>query len=543
MANHQTNSSDVGTDPDLPPATNQKLQRKRAEQDRDTAVSSPQTIASPVANSVESESTLSQTSRQGPADVRRRGVTLAGGVGVLLALIAFIVGARLSGDNSFMTHLATGRLVLDEGAVPTADPYSYTAKGDPWVVQSWLPSIVYATSERLLGLASIRVLNGLLAAAIAVGLWRLTDSAKQITTRVGLMIPPLILGFGFWSQRPLMFGLLAMVLTLHVVQSRMPIWAMIPIMWFWVNSHGSFPMAFALLGAVMVGTALDSRQLPKREVGVLVFAVLGCAVGALNPVGPRLLVFPFQLLAKGDALRQVSEWSSPEFRRPLEWTFLILLGLVVAAASRGAGWRVLLPALGFFVGGLLAIRNMSVASLVITAMIVPVFAGLYGSDDGSGTGFVGKALGLSGVFGILIGSLATLAGPGLAVAHYPESEVEYLEDRTLVATSDVSLLHRERVGNYLEYRYGDDANVFFDDRFDMYPLSIVEDSVALVQGKGDFEEIVDRWSPDIVIWEVDSDFGRWLQGSNDWEVIDLDKEDRWLLACNRSSTVYATCAE
>ena len=45
-----------------------------------------------------------------------------------------ICGAHLLSDNSFLTHLTTGRQILD-GHIPHADPYSYTRAGTPWVVQ------------------------------------------------------------------------------------------------------------------------------------------------------------------------------------------------------------------------------------------------------------------------------------------------------------------------------------------------------------------------------------------------------------------------
>ena len=41
----------------------------------------------------------------------------------VVVLAGALIGARPLRDNSFFTHLATGRLILAEG-MPTADPYS-----------------------------------------------------------------------------------------------------------------------------------------------------------------------------------------------------------------------------------------------------------------------------------------------------------------------------------------------------------------------------------------------------------------------------------
>ena len=82
-----------------------------------------------------------------------------------LVIVALRIGLQPLVDNSFLTHLSTGRLILDHGAIPRHDPYSWTAHGDPWTVQSWGASVVYAGLERWFGLAGIRVFNaGLMSA-------------------------------------------------------------------------------------------------------------------------------------------------------------------------------------------------------------------------------------------------------------------------------------------------------------------------------------------------------------------------------------------
>ena len=73
--------------------------------------------------------------------------TLGGALGVLFVGAGAAIGLRSLADNSFLTHLATGRLILDSGSVPSHDPYTFTAAGEPWTVQSWLASLLYAVAE------------------------------------------------------------------------------------------------------------------------------------------------------------------------------------------------------------------------------------------------------------------------------------------------------------------------------------------------------------------------------------------------------------
>ena len=69
-------------------------------------------------------------------------------VGGTFVIWGTVVGLERLHDNSFLTHVATGRLILAHG-VPTRDPYTFTALGRPWVVESWLASVLYRGVENL----------------------------------------------------------------------------------------------------------------------------------------------------------------------------------------------------------------------------------------------------------------------------------------------------------------------------------------------------------------------------------------------------------
>lgn len=265
----------------------------------------------------------------------------------------------------------------------------------------------------------------------------------------------------------------------------------------------------------------------------------GITAGALiNPVGVRLATFPLSLLSRRDALADVREWNPPSFERPTEWLLIGLLILLVVAARRGIGWARLLPALGFVIGGFLAIRNLTSASLVVVAMTAPALDGAYGTVDGRLRGRLPSLLGVGTMAGLLLFAGLVAAGPGVDTSTYPVEEVDLLEDRGLVANPNVVLVHREAVGNYLGFRYGDRASVFFDDRFDMYPLELITDHRRLVLG-GDFEEVLTRRSADVVLWQADTPMGRWLERAGAWDLTVAG--DEWLIACRIDSAFYDRC--
>ena len=172
----------------------------------------------------------------------------------------WLIGLRSLGDNSFLTHLATGRLILDTGGVPNADPYTFTAAGEPWVVQSWLVSLAYASAEQVAGLDGVRVLVGALAATLAGLAWTLLRPAEGLVIRLFLIGIFLTIGAGLWAERPFVVGLLGLALLLLAMEGRLaPRW-LLPIGWVWVNSHGSFPLGIVLLVVAALGQRLDGRS-------------------------------------------------------------------------------------------------------------------------------------------------------------------------------------------------------------------------------------------------------------------------------------------
>ena len=468
------------------------------------------------------------------------GIDLGTAVVMVLAVAGFVVGAREITDNSLLTHLGTGRLILDERAVPMVDPYSYVAAGEPWTVQSWLVSIIYASLDSTMGGWSIRLMNGLIGSALILGVWKLTEPAKQLVTRVGLVSLSLLIGTFLWPPRPLLFGLLMAVLALQVAQGLRPRWWLLPIFWVWVNSHGSFVLGIGILGAIMLGAAIDAKALPWKEIRDLGAGVLGCIVAMVNPLQWRLLWFPFHMMSRGEALDGVSEWASPSFRSPIEQVFLLLLVLIVVAAVRGARWRTLLPALVFFVTGLMAVRNLGLASLVIIALVAPSLHSMFGTLDGKTRGALPRMVAVVAAAGIGVSAVAVALSPPVDLSGYPIEEIAWLEERELVANPEVRLAQRDYVGNYLTLRYGREASIFMDDRFDFYPQDVLTDHKTMLRG-GDIAEILERRDFDVILWAADSPLDRWLSTEDEWVVVMRD--DTWFIACDNTRPAYERCIE
>ena len=450
---------------------------------------------------------------------------MAGGAAALWGLA---IGLRPLGDNSALTHLATGRLILSEG-IPRHDPFSFTAPGEPWTVYSWLASTLMALAERAGGANGIQLGRAALTCGLALLVWILTRPAEVLAGRIIAVAGVLVVGTSAWTERPLLISLVLMaVLVLAAERENASPWLIVPVMWVWVNVHGSFPLALVYLAVRLVGRRVDGAPLGRlpRLLGV---AVAGTLAGAVNPLGARLLVFPFELLGRHDVLERVQEWRSPNFSRPPNLALLGMLLLALLLCSRRRSFEDGFVAVVFGGAACLAVRNAPLATIVLAPVLARGLSGL-GSVRGEARNgrmaVAGIALAVVGV--VLVAT--SLQDPAYDLRKYPVSQVQWMEAEGLlsrrVATQDF-------VGNFLIARRGADANVFFDDRFDMYPSRVIRDSVALLDGREGWQDRLDRYDVEVVLWQRSRPLTGLLGLDPGWEVVRRDKE--WIVAVRARS--------
>ncbi|HUW03666.1 MAG TPA: hypothetical protein VMW08_15010 [Acidimicrobiales bacterium] len=439
-----------------------------------------------------------------------RRVDLSAVIGAGFALWGFQIGSAPFSDNSFFTHLATGRLILDRGGIPRVDPYSTTAAGADWVVQSWLFSGVVAGIEELAGPVGIQVFIGLLTAILGALAWRLTADAESIIPRIALTAAVVGVGSAFWSERPALVGLIFLaVLRLRLERRTGPTWWIVPMMWVWVNVHGSFPLGVVLVAVWLVGNRADRRTHPQEKALALT-TVGGVLLGAVNPLGLQLLLFPVELLGRSEVLRVVIEWQAPGFDTLGQQLFLLILAAAIVGVARSATWTDGLVVSVFVIAALLGSRNLPVAAL----LIAPVAArGLRGVGTIRGDRplpfpavFVTAAVLL---FGVAVSGRS--AGAQFNLRSYPVRATAYLEAEGLSrpVTADI-------VGNFRELLFGEEAEAYFDDRFDMYPPEFVTDSVTLLRARPGALDVLAEET--VVLWESDAPLATVLRVSPEWTV-------------------------
>jgi hypothetical protein len=240
----------------------------------------------------------------------------------------------------------------------------------------------------------------------------------------------------------------------------------------------------------------------------------GAAAGVLNPYALRLLAFPLTAISRRDVFRGIVEWQAPTFDNPQQYAFLALLVLAAAALTRRPSWRAAVPFIVFVPLALTSARNIDIAALVMLPGIA------HGLAEGETEGrfrlpAVPVAVAASALF--VIGALRIGPSDDFADGPYPVSATDWLEERGIGPTHG-RVVAREYVGNYYEGRFGSDARVFVDDRFELIPVDVIEDSRTLMAGTPGWDEVLERYDPDAVVWEVRSPLGELLAGDEKWLV-------------------------
>ncbi len=455
--------------------------------------------------------------------------TLATVTGAVVAVWGASIGWRTIADNSFFTHLATGRVILD-GTFPRSDIYSHTAAGEPWVVQSWLPSILYAWLESWFGIVGIQVVTGFVAGLIGLLAWQLTRPAASLIARLGCCALFLAIGSSLWSPRPLLIGLLCLAVTLMAAERRLAPAVLLPLFWVWGNSHGSFPLGVVALGCLYVGARLDGAD-TEVEQRCLVFAGSGSLLAMVGPLGLDVVRFPIALLSRADVLTHVVEWKSPSFSEPWARIFLLQIAISVLLLVRRPSYRVAVPLVVFVAAALLGLRNVPMASLVLLVGMAATAKGL-GSLEGRESGAIARVgLALVVCAGLVLGVVSLGQGP-VDLTDYPVDAIAWMDANDLPGPGQ-RLVTPETVGNYLELVKGTDAQVFLDDRVDMYPDTVIEDYLVLHEGRSGWASVLDRNETDLVLWPRDRSLEQLLLQDASWQTVYQDGE--WTLSCRRGS--------
>ena len=280
------------------------------------------------------------------------------------ALLAFL-GPLAAYD--LWWHLKAGRMILESGAVPHADPFSFTAAGRPWTYHSWLAGVVLTLVWDAGGAVGMIWFRSLLLAAALMLAWASARGRGVGPGLAAVLVLASCLQLKMRSlARPYLFSFVLFMLFVLILQaacsSREPehdgrrrperafLWGrggrllLLPLlMLLWVNLHAGFLAGLLVIGAYGVGEMARLALLPERPGyaalllrdarGARLRAMLLCGVLSLAAcvVTPNLagsLAYPFRLMHEVKLVKRVQEWQPV----PFSGQFAVFWGVVVVGA-------------------------------------------------------------------------------------------------------------------------------------------------------------------------------------------------------------------
>lgn len=298
---------------------------------------------------------------------------------IALPTLAAVIAPLQTVDLTY--QLRAGGEILDGGAIPTVDTWTFTATGEPWTDQQWGAQLILAAVYRLTGWTGLVLLRALLVGIIFGCLLEISRRRGLDVRRAAwLTVAAFVIAAPALALRPQLLGmaLTAVVLLLVVDRRAHPgrLWAVPVLVLAWANLHGSFFLGPAVLGLAWLADLHDKVRRPHTT---LVVAVASAAAASVTPFGPAVWAYVVGLSMNPEVTQRITEWqrTSPgdipgllfyasavavvvllvRRGRMTPWPTLLWLGLffvIGAYAARGIGWwalGALPPVVGILASG------------------------------------------------------------------------------------------------------------------------------------------------------------------------------------------------
>lgn len=243
-------------------------------------------------------------------------------------------------------QLRAGAEILDSGAIPATDTWTFTVAGTPWLDQQWGAQVLLTLGYRLGGWTGLVLLRaGLVGLAFGVLLLVVRRRAPTLGAIAAtlLVIAAFLVSLTALALRPQLFAidLFAAVLLLLAIRDAHPrgVWLIPVIALAWANLHGTFLLAPALCGLAWFGDLADmprSRGAARHR--MLLVAALATLATLVNPFGPAVLSYVANLTSNPSIAGRVSEWQPPSpltITGGLVWLSVVAVALLAVARVRG----------------------------------------------------------------------------------------------------------------------------------------------------------------------------------------------------------------
>ncbi len=471
-----------------------------------------------------------------------------------LAILVWLFLAGASGwkallmDGDTGWHIRTGEYILDHGAIPTTDLFSFSKPGAPWFAWEWLSDLIFGGLFRWGGLKAVVLFSGVLISVFSTivlrfAIWR------GANIMVALPITLLAVGSStiHFLARPHLFTLLLLPAAIWMLESdrRKPsraVWLLVPLTVLWTNLHGGFAVFLVCLALMVAGIALESFLGQPQWSAVKSYgALLGaCSLATLiNPQGVKLHVHIFEYLRAAWIRNLVQEFQAPTFRSEGQSQFEILLVIGLIMVGSLVAHRQIAAALWILFlahSSLSSVRHAPLYAAIVSPLIAVEITRLWKAalSEGKRTSVlqilwqIGQDLGpmfrrQSLWVPLAVVSIACVNAPIPWPVDFPKEAFPVpIVHRFAERLNSGRVLTTDQWADYLIYTFYPKQRVFFDGRSDFYGEKLGREYLSLMEGGYGSGEVLTRYRFDLVLIPVEWPLAEMLKKSPDWSILDDD---------------------
>ena len=416
---------------------------------------------------------------------------------LFLLPIAFFLSIT---PHDYWFYVRIGKDILESGTIPRVDTFSYTYPGKPIYYQPWLSAVLFWLAHAAGGATFTFLLRGL-CIAIAYGFhWILMRQAGTGTKLATLLT--ILFGLSSsmnWSVRPQMFAFPLFVLMLwslwHWQHGRTQwLWILPVAVLLWANLHGSFVLAFFLMGSALLVGAGDKKQL-------IIWSGLSLLATFINPRGIFVWQFVSDMLTSPSDQLFATEWRPPVnagWQMNIFFAWLLLFIPLAALSPRRLSALEWVWFLGFGWLALSGLRYVIWFMFIMALLTGPMLTELVRP-------FTREAPDRSNPrFNFLLGGillfLPLMMLPGLRESWWRDSPPLYHEATTPMAAAKWLAAHSDLPGPlFADYTFGSYLTfalpsrlLWIDNRFNAYPPEHWEKYQTIASAKPEWDELLDQ---------------------------------------------------
>jgi hypothetical protein len=430
------------------------------------------------------------------------------------------LGIRPVSDPDAWWHLKTGAYVLSRWRFFSPDPW-VPFSSRPFVLTQWLPEIVAQKGYQLFGLPAVAWLRcAAMLALLSALVWATRQAADTVPAIIASLAGLLGAG-GSLSERPQLVSFVLLAVTVgawwKTAGDLRPRWWLAPMTFVWACSHGLWGIGVLIGLVVIAGLALDRRLDSRTAARLLAVPALSLVAAALTPVGPRLLLTPFEVST--NAAQFVAEWQPTNTRDIFVVVTLAMIALAVLPWVRGTTvrpwWQIALAGAAL-VFTLAMGRTVPVGAIIAAPLLASSLQELRGHPRRPLT-----RRGISAWVG-LVAAAAILAVPiAGAQAQRPSGWPEALRPQLAAIPAKTVVLNDFTAGGWLLWAEPHLTPVV-DLRSEIYSQAYIREYLRAQEVGPGWQQLLVRTKPGYALLKADAPLPAALQERLRWTIVGKD---------------------